>query len=94
MERLVVITGLSGSGKSVAANSFEDMGYFCVDNLPVDLISPFCDVIKRGGKQPSHSALVIDAREPAFLKKFPEILHGLRQQRVPVFPPTAPAIDA
>jgi len=84
MERLVVITGLSGSGKSLAANAFEDLGYFCVDNLPVGLIQPFNALIQRSGEQLSQAALVIDAREGGFLKQFPEVLHELRQNRVPV----------
>ena len=84
MERLVIITGLSGSGKTLAANSFVDLGYFCVDNLPVGLIESFRDLIQRSGKQIPYSALVIDAREGAFLKEFPAILHDLRDRQTPV----------
>ena len=46
MERLVIITGLSGSGKTLAADCLEDLDYFCVDNLPVGLIPPFCKLIR------------------------------------------------
>jgi UPF0042 nucleotide-binding protein len=84
MNRLVVITGLAGSGKSLAGNCFEDLGYFCIDNLPVGLIQPFCDLIRRGGEVLSHAALVIDAREPAFPTKFPGILEDLRKTSIPV----------
>jgi UPF0042 nucleotide-binding protein len=84
VERLVVITGLSGSGKSLAAKCLEDLGFFCVDNLPVGLIPPFCELIQRSGEQIPRSALVIDAREGAFLQQFPEILHGLRERELPV----------
>ncbi len=84
MEGLVIITGLSGSGKTAAANCFEDLGYFCVDNLPVSLIPPFRELIQRSGKQIPYSVLVIDAREGAFLKQFPAILHDLRERRTPV----------
>ncbi len=84
MERLVIITGLSGSGKTLAANCFEDLGYFCVDNLPVGLIPPFRELIQRSGKQIPYSALVIDAREGEFLKQFPAILHDLRDRQTPV----------
>ena len=84
MERLVIITGLSGSGKTLAANCFEDLGYFCVDNLPVDLILPFRELIQRSAKQIPYSALVIDARSGAFLKQFPAILHDLRDRQIPV----------
>ncbi len=84
MERLVIITGLSGSGKTLAANCFEDLGYFCVDNLPVGLIPPFRELIQRSGNQIPYSALVIDAREGAFLKQFPAILHDLRDGQTAV----------
>jgi len=84
VERLVVITGLSGSGKSLAAKCFEDLGYFCVDNLPVDLIDPFCELIQRGGEQLRHAALVIDARERRFLDRFPEVLPAVRDRGIPV----------
>jgi UPF0042 nucleotide-binding protein len=84
MERLVVITGMSGSGKSLAANCFEDLGFFCVDNLPVALIEPFCELIHLSGERSTHAALVIDARERAFLYQFPEKLSVLRTRQVPV----------
>lgn len=84
MDQLVVITGLSGSGKSLAADALEDIGYFCVDNLPVGLIHPFCDLLQRGGQRVPLAALVIDAREGAYLEQFPDILHGLRARGTPV----------
>ena len=82
MERLVIITGMAGSGKTLAANCFEDLGYFCVDNLPVGLIPPFCELIQRGGEQVRKAALVIDAREGTFLKVFPEIFHFVRSRHI------------
>lgn len=84
MDRLVVITGLSGSGKTLAADCLEDLGYFCVDNLPVALIQQFCDLVQRGRERIPQAALVIDARERAFLEAFPDILRGLREKQVPV----------
>ncbi len=84
MQRLVVITGLSGSGKSLAVRCFEDMGYFCVDNLPVALIPPFCELIQRGSEQIPRAALVVDVREGRFLDAFPETLAQLRRREVPV----------
>jgi UPF0042 nucleotide-binding protein len=84
VDRLVVITGLSGSGKTLAADCLEDAGYFCVDNLPVGLIPPFCELIQRGGERIRRAALVIDAREGGFLEQFPDILAGMRAQAVPV----------
>jgi UPF0042 nucleotide-binding protein len=84
MERLVVITGFSGSGKSLAARCLEDLGFFCVDNLPVSLIPPFYELIAGGGERTSRAALVIDVREGEFLHDFPEILQNLRARGAPV----------
>ena len=84
MERLVVITGLSGSGKTLAVDCFEDLGYFCVDNLPVGLIVPFRDLIQQSREPVTRVALVIDAREGAFLEQFPAVLKHLRDQNAPV----------
>jgi UPF0042 nucleotide-binding protein len=70
--QLIVITGLSGAGKGLAARHFEDFGYFCVDNLPPALIPSFAELLQRGkiGK----AALVVDARGGEF---FPELLAAL-----------------
>ncbi|MEE8410986.1 MAG: RNase adapter RapZ [Acidobacteriota bacterium] len=84
MERLIFVTGLSGSGKSLAAQCFEDLGYFCVDNLPVAMIPPFCELIQRSGDRMPHTALVVDAREGKFLHEFPETLERLRENELPV----------
>jgi UPF0042 nucleotide-binding protein len=77
-EPFVILTGLSGSGKSAAIRVFEDMGYYCVDNLPVALIPVFADLCSRGGEETSQVALVIDIRERSFLRDFPEMLGRLR----------------
>jgi len=84
VERLVIISGLSGSGKSLAANCLEDLGFFCVDNLPVDLIPPFCSLIQKSGEHVARTAMVVDVRELAFLKEFPQMLRELRERRIPV----------
>ena len=60
---IIIISGISGSGKSTALKTLEDLGFFCVDNLPVTLIPPFCELIQRSGEQLPLAALVIDARE-------------------------------
>jgi UPF0042 nucleotide-binding protein len=76
---LVVITGLGGSGKSHGLRSLEDLGYLCVDNLPVALIPPFAELLIRS--DPSHprgAALVVDAREGPSLRTFPQALQTLR----------------
>jgi RNase adapter protein RapZ len=84
MERLVVITGLSGSGKSLAARCLEDMNYFCVDNLPVNLIPQFYELLQRSGGAIPRGAIVVDAREREFLAAFPETLDALKANGAPV----------
>lgn len=77
--RLVILSGLSGSGKSAAVKFFEDLGYFCVDNLPAKLIPTFLDLFRRSGDAPDHVALVVDIREGAFLQDFPDILEEVKE---------------
>ena len=59
---IVLITGMSGSGKSVALHSLEDAGYYCVDNLPAELLPEFVRLLQNGESAPSKIAVVIDAR--------------------------------
>lgn len=84
MRRLVIITGLSGSGKSLAARCLEDLDFFCVDNLPVSLIPQFYELIQRSGEAVARAAIVVDAREREFLEEFPDTLHELRAKGAPV----------
>lgn len=76
--QLVIITGLSGSGMSSAMNVFEDLGYFCVDNLPIQLIPSFVHLCERKETSITHAALVVDIREGYFLENFPQVLGQLR----------------
>lgn len=71
--QLVVITGMSGAGKTVAIQSFEDMGYFCIDNLPPTLIPKFWELIRESGKI-TKIALVIDLRSRAFFEEIQSML--------------------
>lgn len=71
--QLVIITGMSGAGKTVAMQSFEDMGYFCVDNMPPSLLPKFWELVKESGKL-TKIALVIDLRSRAF---FEEIMSAI-----------------
>ena len=71
--QLVILTGLSGSGKSTVLKTFEDLGYYCVDNLPVQLIPVFSELHVYGGADINRAALLIDAREGEQLKKLPEV---------------------
>ena len=74
----VVITGLSGAGKSYAIKSFEDMGYFCVDNLPTTLIPTFADLTARSTQAVRRVALGVDVREGEYLSHLLDALGELR----------------
>ena len=74
---LVVITGMSGSGKGSVLRALEDLGYYSVDNLPVGLIPKFAELIGDSSST-RHAALVVDVREGAGLKKFPAIFKSIR----------------
>lgn len=78
---LVIITGLSGSGKATVLKAFEDLGYYAVDNLPIGLIPKFAELTK-DAPHVRRAALVIDIREGELLKTFPAIFKKLRQ-RIP-----------
>ena len=75
---LVIITGMSGSGKASALKAFEDLGYYCVDNLPVELIPRFADLALQSGEIP-RTALVVDVREGTQLDKLPAILKSIKR---------------
>jgi UPF0042 nucleotide-binding protein len=76
----IVLTGLSGSGKSQAIRALEDLGYFCVDNLPTTLIPTLAKLSIRGGDI-DRVAIVVDVREGNFLSSFPKIFKKLRKMR-------------
>jgi len=75
---LVIITGMSGSGKASVLKAFEDLGYYCVDNLPVELIPAFADLAVQSSEI-RRTALVVDVREGAKLEKLPGILKSVRR---------------
>ena len=75
---LVVITGMSGSGKASALKAFEDLGYYCVDNLPVELIPRFAELTLQSGEI-LRTALVVDVREGTQLEKLPSILKSVKR---------------
>jgi RNase adapter protein RapZ len=78
-KQLVILTGLSGSGKSTVLRAFEDMGFYCVDNMPVELIPIFAELHAAGEGDFSRAALLVDAREGAQLQKLPGLLTHLRK---------------
>lgn len=76
--RFMVVTGLSGSGKTHAIHALEDLGYFCVDNLPTQLIPTFAELCTRGEAGLDRVAIVVDVRERGFLTQFPPVYRKLR----------------
>ena len=75
---LVILTGLSGAGKASALKAFEDLGFYSVDNLPLDLIPRFADLVAKSAEI-THAALVVDVREGSRLQRFPAILSKVRK---------------
>lgn len=78
--KIVVISGLSGSGKSTAVKALEDLGYFCVDNLPVTLLPKFLEVCQLSSGGINRVSVVMDAREGDFLNEFSKTVKGLREE--------------
>lgn len=78
--RVVIITGLSGSGKSTALRALEDIGFFCVDNLPVVLLPKFLSIQSDPAKEIARVAMVMDLRERGFLEKYRRIFLRLREK--------------
>ena len=76
--QIVLVSGLSGSGKSIAIAVLEDVGYYCVDNLPLAMLQPLVDYLKREGHD--RIAIAIDARSGASFTQLPLIAEALRNQ--------------
>lgn len=79
-EKIIIISGLSGSGKSTVIKALEDLGFFCVDNLPVVLLPKFLELRMGSDSEISKLALVMDIREKAFLSTYSDILDKLSKQ--------------
>ncbi|MCP2599263.1 RNase adapter RapZ, partial [Candidatus Aminicenantes bacterium AC-335-B20] len=83
--KLIIITGLSGSGKTAVSHFLEDLGFYCVDNLPSKLIPKLIELWKRKGEElVERVALVLDIREKGFLKNFPIIYKNLKEKGIPM----------
>jgi RNase adapter protein RapZ len=84
--RVLIVTGLSGSGKSTAIHVLEDLGFYCIDNLPVTLIPRFLDLCANSEEHITRVALGIDLRERVSLREYPAVLADLRAhgQRVEI----------
>lgn len=81
----VIITGISGAGKTKASEFLEDIGYFCIDNLPLNLIEKFVEIFKKGASQIKKVSITLDIRESEFEKNFPIILEKLKKDGVNPF---------
>lgn len=79
-QRIVFISGLSGSGKTTAMAALEDLSFYCVDNLPVQLVPQFLGLCTQASSPIDKIALALDAREKNFLSRFPELVDELRSQ--------------
>jgi len=82
--KIVIITGLSGSGKSTVARTLEDAGFFCVDNLPVDLLPKLLELSDSLAQELVRLALVIDLRQRKFFPRYPTILDSLDMKETSV----------
>ncbi len=79
---LLIVTGMSGAGKSLAANTLEDMGYFCVDNIPPAIIPVFVDFAQRGGKDLQKMAIVTDVRGGEMFNEISDVLLKLKEKKI------------
>lgn len=82
-DKFLIITGLSGSGKTVFSNLLEDLSYYCVDNLPAKLIPTFVDLWKKKEVELDKVALVVDIREAGFLTEFPKVWEEIKKRISP-----------
>ncbi|KRT65273.1 MAG: glmZ(sRNA)-inactivating NTPase, UPF0042 nucleotide-binding protein [Candidatus Dadabacteria bacterium CSP1-2] len=80
MTHLVILSGLSGSGKSTAVKALEDLGYFCVDNLPPTLLPTFIELCSNSAEHIKKTALVIDIREGVFFERAPEMIREIKEK--------------
>jgi len=78
--RFLIVTGMSGSGKTVVSHFLEDLGFYCLDNLPIKMIPIFVDLWRRKEFGISRVALTVDIRERGFLRAFPGMLESLRKK--------------
>jgi len=82
-DRFLIITGISGSGKTVVSHFLEDLGYYCVDNLPAKLIPSLVELWLREEVEIRKVALIVDIREPGFLSDFPAAVEAIKKRIVP-----------
>jgi UPF0042 nucleotide-binding protein len=84
MTNLVIISGVSGSGKSTAMNVLEDLGYYCVDNLPMTLLQKFIELCENSQGDINKIALAVDIREGVFFERAPAVIRELKEKGHPI----------
>ena len=82
--KLVIVTGMSGAGKTVALKVFEDLGYYCVDNMPIPLMEKFAELLMENSGEPDQVAMGVDIRSGDELPQLQEILDRWREKETPV----------
>src|SRR4051795_12322651 len=82
LQDFVVISGFSGAGKSLAMNAFEDAGYFCVDNLPAEMIRSLADLFTHPGSNVERAAVVSDLRGGTYFERLAEVLDELDNEGI------------
>ena len=81
--QFIIVTGMSGAGKSTALNILEDMGFYCVENLPIPLVGKFADLLHGDGKKIENAALGIDIRSGDDLPELAETLDAWDEEKIP-----------
>src|SRR5260370_20090092 len=87
-KELVIVTGISGAGKASALKAFEDLGFHAVDNLPLEVLLDFAELVAKSAEIPS-AAIVVDVREGQTLDRLPDILKSVET----VLPTRVPFLD-
>lgn len=82
--RLVIVTGMSGSGKSTVLKMMEDLGFYCVDNMPVSLIDKFVELLDMPGNEIEKVVLGLDARADHFFEEASQVVLGLKEKGYPI----------
>lgn len=81
---IVVVTGMSGAGKSTALNVFEDLDYYCIDNMPPELLGSFAELIRNSAPKTDHICFAVDIRSGELFSKFQECVLALRESGIEV----------
>lgn len=82
--RIVIVTGMSGAGKSTALNVFEDLDYYCIDNMPPELLASFAELIRNTSPKTERLCFAVDCRSGELFSKFKESVEGLRRSGIDV----------